>query len=89
MIAKHIIFAGRVQGIGFRFTAHRIARLHQLTGYVRNLSDGSVEMLVQGYTEDVDGCIADIKDSFAGYLREVKIEKVAHNPKYTDFKITF
>jgi len=89
MIAKHIIFTGRVQGVGFRFTAHRIARLNQLKGYVRNLSDGSVEMLAQGYTEDVDDCIENIKDSFAGYLREVKIEKVAHNPKYTDFKITF
>jgi len=46
-------------------------------------------MLAQGYTENVDECIRDIKDSFAGYLREVKIEKVAHNPKYTDFKIAF
>lgn len=89
MVAKHIIFTGRVQGVGFRFTALRIAQLHQLKGYVHNSPDGSVEMLVQGYTEDVDGCIADIKDSFAGYLREVKIEKVAHNPKYTDFKIAF
>lgn len=89
MIAKHIIFAGRVQGVGFRYTAQRIAILHQLTGFVRNVSNGTVEMLIQGPIEDVDGCIADIKDSFAGYLREVKIEKVAHNPKYTDFKITF
>ena len=89
MVAKHIIFTGRVQGVGFRFTAHRIARLNQLKGYVRNLADGSVEMLAQGYTEDVDDCIKDIKDSFAGYLKEVKIENIALNPKYTDFKIAF
>jgi len=89
MIAKHIIFAGRVQGVGFRYTAQRIAILHQLTGFVRNVSNGTVEMLVQGPIEDVDGCIRDIKDSFSGYLREVKIEKITHNPKYTDFKIAF
>ncbi len=89
MIAKHIIFTGRVQGVGFRFTAHRIAKLHQLKGYVRNVPNGTVEMLIQGLIEDIDECIRDIKDSFAGYLREVKIEKVANNPKYTDFKITF
>ena len=43
MVAKHIIFTGRVQGVGFRFTALRIARLNQLKGYVRNSPDGSVE----------------------------------------------
>ncbi len=89
MIAKHIIFTGRVQGVGFRFTAHRIARLNQLKGYVRNLADGSVEMLAQGYTEDIDDCIKDIKESFGGYIRDIQIEELPLDPRYTDFKITF
>jgi acylphosphatase len=89
MIAKHIIFTGRVQGVGFRFTAHRIARLNQLKGYVRNLADGSVEMLAQGYTEDIDDCIKDIKESFTGYIRDTQIEELPLDPRYTDFKITF
>ena len=89
MIAKHIIFKGRVQGVGFRFTAHRIAGLNQLKGYVRNMPDGSVEMLAQGYTEDVDECIKDIKESFAGYIRDTQIQELPIDPRYTDFKITF
>ena len=89
MIAKHIIFTGRVQGVGFRFTAHRIARLNQLKGYVRNLADGSVEMLAQGYTEDIDDCIKNIKESFTGYIRDTQIEELPLDPRYTDFKITF
>jgi acylphosphatase len=89
MIAKHVIFTGRVQGVGFRFTAHRIARLNQLKGYVRNLPDGSVEMLAQGYAEDVDDCIKNIEESFNGYIREKQIEELPPDPRYKDFKITF
>ncbi len=89
MVAKHIIFSGRVQGVGFRFTAHRMAGRHQLTGYVRNLPDGSVEMLAQGPAEDIDDCINDIQDCLAGYVREVKINEIPSNPRHRDFKITF
>jgi acylphosphatase len=89
MIAKHIIFKGRVQGVGFRFTAHRIAGLNQLKGYVRNMPDGSVEMLAQGYTEDVNDCIKDIKESFAGYISDTQINELPIDPRYKDFKITF
>lgn len=89
MLAKHIIFIGRVQGVGFRFTARRAASRRQLTGYVRNMPNGSVEMLAQGRPEDVNDCIQDIKEYFAGYLKETKIEEIPPDPRYTDFKITF
>jgi len=89
MVAKHMIFIGRVQGVGFRFTAHRIAKRCQLTGFVRNLTDGTVEMLAQGQPEDINDCIRDIEESFAGYLRETKIEEVPLDPRYRNFKITF
>jgi acylphosphatase len=89
MVAKHIIFVGRVQGVGFRFTAHRAANRHQLTGFVRNLPDGTVEMLAQGRPEDIDDCVRDVKESFTGYLREAKIQEIPPDPRHTDFKITF
>jgi acylphosphatase len=89
MVAKHIIFIGRVQGVGFRFTAYHIANRHKLNGFVRNLMDGTVEMLVQGQPDDMDNCVKDLQDTFAGYLRETQIEEVPHDPKYADFKITF
>jgi acylphosphatase len=88
-IAKHIIFAGRVQGVGFRFTAFNIANRYELAGFVRNLPDGTVEMFVQGLAETIDDCIRDIQDEFGGYLRETSIEETPPNPKYENFKITF
>ncbi len=48
MIRKHIIFHGRVQGVGFRYWSCMIATELGLTGWVKNLSDGTVEMEVQG-----------------------------------------
>jgi len=87
--AKHIIFVGRVQGIGFRFTALDIANRYGLTGLVRNLPDGTVEMITQGTPRDIADCIQDIKESFGVYVRETKIEEITPNPQYKDFKITF
>ena len=48
IIRKHFYFSGRVQGVGFRYQACRIARNLGLTGYVKNLWDGRVELEAQG-----------------------------------------
>jgi acylphosphatase len=88
-VAKHIIFSGRVQGVGFRFTVFNIANRYELTGFVRNLSDGTVEMFAQGSTETIDDCIRDIAEEFSGYLSETNIQECLADPRYKDFKITF
>jgi acylphosphatase len=89
MAARHVIFIGRVQGVGFRFTALRMAQRHQITGFVRNLPNGTVEMLAQGPARDIDDCIQDIKEYFGDYLRETRINEIPTDPKYKDFRITF
>ena len=88
-MAKHIIFKGRVQGVGFRYTAHRSARRFEVTGFIRNLGDGSVEMFVQGNPEDIDECLADIQDSFEGCIKDTQINEVPADPRYTSFVITY
>ena len=87
--AKQVIFSGRVQGVGFRFTAHNIANRYRLVGRVRNLADGTVEMIVQGNADDVSDCIRDISEFFSGYVKDAKIEEIPLDPRHTDFKITF
>ncbi|MGB2864057.1 MAG: acylphosphatase [Sedimentisphaerales bacterium] len=89
MAARHVIFIGRVQGVGFRYTAHRIAHRHQLAGFVRNLPDGTVEMFAQGPAGDIDDCIQEIKEYFGDYLRETRVQEIPTDPKYKDFRITF
>ncbi len=87
--AKHVIFTGRVQGVGFRYTAHHIAGRYNVTGYVRNLPDGTVEMLIQGPAQDVENCLREVQDEFSGYIRDTRDEPVPYNPRYTDFRVAF
>ena len=47
-VRKHIVFYGRVQGVGFRYTAKYLARSLGLTGWVRNDEEGTVTMEIQG-----------------------------------------
>lgn len=56
-IRKHIIFYGRVQGVGFRYYAVNKANQLGLNGWVRNLPDGTVEMEVQGNEASIDELI--------------------------------
>jgi acylphosphatase len=86
-VAKMIVFHGSVQGIGFRYTTHRIATHHDLTGYVRNLHDGSVEMFAQGDPEDIENCIEDIHGSFGSYIRSVDVTDADILSQYTEFMI--
>ena len=51
---KHVIFTGRVQGVNFRKTSMKEATKLGLTGWVRNLEDGTVEMEVQGPEEVIE-----------------------------------
>jgi acylphosphatase len=87
--ARRIVFVGRVQGVGFRFTAFNRANRYGLTGQVRNMPDGSVEMIAQGSADDIADCVRDIKESFRDYITQTKIEEIAPQSEYKDFKITF
>jgi len=84
-----VLFSGRVQGVGFRYTSHRIARGLGLQGYVRNLTDGSVEMFVQGPQADLDRCLDEIRDSFGEYIREVTVAELPFDPRYSDFSVSY
>ena len=88
-VAKHIWFSGRVQGVGFRYTARNVAARYRLTGYVRNEDDGRVEMVAQGQVEDIDGCLTEIGEVFRGYIRGVEVEDWVLNTSYRGFEITY
>ncbi len=58
MIRRRIFFSGRVQGVGFRITAKQTAEQFEITGWVRNLSDGRVELLAEGSQSEVEAFLA-------------------------------
>lgn len=63
MIARQVFYEGRVQGVGFRYTVRNIATGYEVTGWVRNLPDGRVELQTCGQPEEVREFIAAIKES--------------------------
>ncbi len=73
IVRKHMLFYGRVQGVGFRYHAKYRARLLGLTGWVRNCYDGSVEMEVQGPEADIRRMIGQLSQD--SWIRIDRLEE--------------
>lgn len=86
-IRKNIIFSGRVQGVGFRYTAYTLAQAIGLTGWVKNLYDGTVEMEIQGMETEIDRLVLSLdRGNYIEILgMEVKRKSLQENEK--DFRI--
>ncbi len=63
MTARQIFYEGRVQGVGFRFTVKQIARGYEVAGWVRNLTDGRVELQCNGETSEVESFLKAVAES--------------------------
>ncbi len=65
------IYEGRVQGVGFRLTARKLAADHSVSGFVRNLDDGRVELTVEGEPEELTSYLQAIRREFGDMIRDV------------------
>ena len=75
-IRKHIIFYGRVQGVGFRYYAVQKANQLGLTGWVKNLYDGSVEMEVEGQEELIYQLIIFLQNRTYIWIERIDAKKI-------------
>lgn len=80
-------FEGRVQGVGFRYTTSRIADPLAVTGYVRNLPDGAVELVAEGAESEIDKLIAAISDHFQDNLTGERSHWLAATGQFSSFAI--
>ena len=71
----HICYSGQVQGVGFRYTVMRAAAGFEVTGTIRNLPDGRVELVVEGSTEELNDFRQAIRD--AGLEHFIRDEQVS------------
>jgi acylphosphatase len=76
MVCKQIRYTGRVQGVGFRYTAQRLAQDFAVAGYVRNLRSGDVELVAEGTAEEVDAFLAAIARQMGGYIEQTSVQDV-------------
>ena len=75
-VRKHIFFYGRVQGVGFRYYAVQKANQLGLTGWVKYLYDGSVEMEVEGQEELIDQLIIFLQNRTYIWIERIDAKKI-------------
>jgi acylphosphatase len=67
----HVFYSGHVQGVGFRYTVKSVAAGFEVTGTVRNLPDGRVELVAEGPGEELE--------AFRKAIREAGLEHFVRN----------
>jgi acylphosphatase len=86
---REVRFLGRVQGVGFRYAARSIAQLHPVTGYVKNLSDGSVELVIEGRREDVSATLRAVRTEMGRHIREVRETSLPATGRFSNFDVRY
>jgi len=89
MVAKRVIFEGRVQGVGFRYTIKDLSRGFEVCGWVKNLPEGTVELQVMGEPDEVESFIKEIAEesNVAHHIRNLTTEKIPLMEKCAGFRI--
>jgi acylphosphatase len=88
MMAKKILYEGRVQGVGFRFGVRQIAEGFAVAGHAANLPDGRVEVFLQGERAEVEEMEKEIAHShLEGFIRKQQGEEVAVEAGRRGFQI--
>ncbi|MBI5874060.1 MAG: acylphosphatase [Candidatus Omnitrophica bacterium] len=85
----HVKFSGRVHGVGFRFTAEAVASRLNLTGWVKNLHSGEVEIVAEGQEEDLKKFVSDIEGQFSTYISDKEISWEEPSSEFKEFGIRF
>jgi acylphosphatase len=80
-------FGGRVQGVGFRYTVKNIALPHNVRGYVKNLPDGRVELVMEGPDPEMDQIIETVKQKMEPYIRKIDTAVYPATGEFQGFSI--
>lgn len=86
----HAFISGRVQGVSFRSSTRRVAKNLGVRGWVRNLSDGRVEVIAEGEKDKLKKLIEFLhKGPLLAKVNEVELEKENYKDEFNDFVVKF
>jgi acylphosphatase len=77
---RRVYYSGSVQGVGFRATCRWLARGFEVAGYVRNISDGRVELVAEGEAVEIDRFLRAVEDEMGEYIRDIEVHKEQPGP---------
>jgi acylphosphatase len=84
---ESVFFTGHVQGVGFRFSTLQVAKEFEVTGFVKNLLDGRVQLEVEGNAEEIDSFLAVLEEKMHGYIRKMERSRRVGPAQYNGFTI--
>ena len=85
----HLFYSGRVQGVGFRFTAYDISRSLGVRGWARNLGDGRVEVIAEAEDKVLKEFLSRIESRFGNYIAHLEQDWQEPSSEFKDFRIRF
>jgi acylphosphatase len=88
-LRRSVYFSGRVQGVGFRYTARNIALQHDVGGFVRNLPDGRVELILEGSEGEIVRTIDELRRKMSAFIRGMSMETSPATGEFDQFGIRY
>jgi acylphosphatase len=83
-----VFYSGRVQGVGFRYSAREVACGYEVTGFVRNLPDGRVELVAEGEEAEAQAFLVAIQESqLGGHIRGEDVSWSAAVGEFNGFEV--
>lgn len=87
MVRRQVFFFGRVQGVGFRYTVCSISSHFDVRGFVRNRPDGSVELVIEGESKELERFLQSIRDRLEGFIEREEATESSANGEFDRFRI--
>ena len=85
----HVFYSGRVQGVGFRYTAERVALELGLVGWVKNLPDNRVELVCEGRKEKIEELLRQIAQHLGPYIQRTACDWEKPTHAFKEFSVEF
>jgi acylphosphatase len=84
-----VIYRGNVQGVGFRYTTRNLARGFDVSGYVKNLPDGSVEVVAEGLAAEIRAFLNALEAERRDFIRQKQECDEPPTGRYWDFRVGY
>ncbi len=84
---REVLYSGRVQGVGFRWTARQVAQSFAVTGFVKNLEDGRVQLVAEGQPQELDRLLAAVAERLSDYIRQAAVSSGPATGEFRTFEI--
>ena len=85
-IRQLVYYRGHVQGVGFRFTTCQVAARFDVSGYVRNLPDGRVELVAEGTPQELRRFLQDVQAAMSDKIHDADVHTLEATGEFNGFR---